>query len=239
MELKHYPWDSDVKFRGTPDEGMLTGIRLIVYNLDGVLVDTSDAICHSFNTALEDAGEAPCTDEDIRAMIGVPLDEMYRRVLPRDRWGLVEGCFERYREVFMEVSLEHSSILDGVEATLTHLEEEGLQQVLATNKSAPEAEKILAHLGIDGYFDLMVGYNDVSRPKPSPEMILLALDAMGVEPHEAVLIEDSPSGLAAGKGAGVFTVAVATGFYDAVALAGSEPDYTIDEIRGLWEIVFV
>ena len=132
---------------------MLTGIRLIIYDLDGVLVDTSDAICLSFNAALEDAGEAPRSDEEIRGMIGVPLDEMYRRVLPRERWGLVEGCFKRYREVFMDVSLDHVRILDGVEATLSHFEEEGLQQCLATNKSAPEAEKILAHLGIDGYFD--------------------------------------------------------------------------------------
>jgi len=218
---------------------MLAGIRLIIYDLDGVLVDTSDAICLSFNAALEDAGEAPRGDEEIRAMIGVPLDEMYRRVLPRERWGIIEGCFKRYREVFMDVSLDHARILDGVEATLTHFEDEGLQQCLATNKSTPEAEKILAHLGIDGYFDLIVGYDDVSSPKPSPEMILLALDAMGVEPHEAVLVEDSPTGLAAGKGAGVSTVAVATGFYDAGVLADSKPDYIIDEIKGLWEIVFV
>jgi HAD superfamily hydrolase (TIGR01509 family) len=218
---------------------MLTGIRLIIYDLDGVLVDTSDAICISFNAALEDAGEAPRSDEEIRGMIGVPLDEMYRRVLSGERWSLVEGCFKRYREVFMEVSLQHARILEGVEETLSHFDEEGLQQCLATNKSAPEAEKILAHLGIDGYFDLLVGYDDVSSPKPSPEMILLALDDMGVEPDEAVLVEDSPTGLAAGKGAGVSTVAVTTGFYDAEVLADSKPDYIIDEIKGLREIVFV
>ena len=218
---------------------MLTGIRLIIYDLDGVLVDTSDAICISFNAALQDAGEAPRSDEEIRGMIGVSLDEMFRTVLPRERWGLVEGCFERYREVFMDVSLDHARILDGVEATLSHFEGEGLLQCLATNKSTPEAEKILDHLGIDGYFDLIVGYDDVPSPKPSPDMILLALDAMGVEPNEAVLVEDSPTGLPAGKGAGVFTVAVATGFYEAGILANSKPDYIIDEIEGLKEIVFV
>ena len=70
-------------------------------------------------------------------------------------------------------------------------------------------------------------------------MILLALDAMGAEPGEAVLAEDSPTGLAAGKGAGVFTVGVATGFYSAKTLAGFAPDYLIDEIKSLREIVFV
>ena len=95
------------------------------------------------------------------------------------------------------------------------------------------------HLGIDGYFDLIVGYDDVPNPKPSPDMILLALDAMGVKPSEAVLAEDSPTGLAAGKDAGVYTVAVATGFYSPETLAESEPDYLIDEIKALREIVFV
>jgi len=218
---------------------MLTGIRLIIYDLDGVLVDTSDAICLSFNAALENTGEPPRSDEEIRRMIGVPLDEMYRKVLPRERWVLIEGCFKRYREAFMNISLKHTRILDGVEATLTHFEDEGLQQCLATNKSTPEAEKILAHLGIDGYLDLIVGYDDVPNPKPSPDMILLALDAMGVKPGEAVLAEDSPTGLAAGKAAGVFTVAVATGFYSQETLAGFTPDYLIDEIKALREIVFI
>ena len=218
---------------------MLTGIRLIIYDLDGVLVDTSDAICISFNAALEDAGEEPCSDEEIRAMIGVPLDEMYRRVLPRERWDLVEECFLRYREVFMDISVEHARILDGVEETLSHFEAEGLQQCLATNKSAPEAEKILIHFGVDGFFDLIVGYDDVSSPKPSPDMILLALDGIGVAPDEAVLIEDSPTGLTAGKGAGVHTVAVATGFYDEATLVESKPDYIIGELKDLKEIVFV
>ena len=70
-------------------------------------------------------------------------------------------------------------------------------------------------------------------------MILLSLDVMGVEPGEAVLAEDSPTGLTAGKAAGVFTVAVTTGVYKAEILAGFTPDYLIDETKGLREIVFV
>jgi hypothetical protein len=61
--LKHYPRGSDVKFKGISEGGRLTGIRLIIYHLDGALVDTSDAICLSINAALEDAGETPCSDE--------------------------------------------------------------------------------------------------------------------------------------------------------------------------------
>jgi phosphoglycolate phosphatase len=92
---------------------MLTDIHLIIYDLDGVLVDISDTICLSFNAALEDAGEPPCTEEVIRSMIGIPLDEMYRRVPPQERWTLIEGCFNRYREVFNDISVEHTRMLNG------------------------------------------------------------------------------------------------------------------------------
>ena len=139
----------------------------------------------------------------------------------------------------MDISTSYIRILDGVEAILSHFEEEGLQQCLATNKSTPEAERILAHLEIEGYFDLIVGYDDVSRPKPSPEMVLLTLEAIGAKPNETVLVEDSPTGLTAGKEAGVHTVAITTGFHDATNLAVLKPDYIINEIRDLMRIVFV
>jgi len=228
-----------VKSTGRLDKGMLAGIRLIIYDLDGVIVDTSGAIIISFNAALRDVGAKPRSPEEIRSMIGVPLDEMYRKVLPRWKWRHIEGLIIRYREVFNGVSREHARVLDGVEETLTHFEEEGINQCLATNKSAPEAEKILIHLGIEGFFDLIVGYDDVANPKPSPEMILLALDGMGATPREAVLIEDSPTGLKAGKAAGDHNVAVSTGFTDTATLREQNPDYLIDDIRGLKEIVFV
>jgi len=218
---------------------MLTGIELIVYDLDGVLIDSSGAILIAFNTALREAGFDPRPEEEILGMIGVPLDEMYRKVLPQESWGLVTGCFDRFKEVFSKVSLDHVRLLEGVEPTLVHFENEGLMQCVATNKSTGEAERILDHLGVHDRFDLIVGFDDVETPKPGPDMILLALEAMGVEPGSAVLIEDSPTGLKAGKAAKVHTVAITTGTYSAAALADSSPDYLIDDFKYLMELIFV
>jgi phosphoglycolate phosphatase-like HAD superfamily hydrolase len=64
---------------------MFNSINLIIYDLDGVLIDSSDAICISFNSALEAVGEGPCYNKMIRGMIGVPLKEMYRRVLTHEK----------------------------------------------------------------------------------------------------------------------------------------------------------
>ena len=218
---------------------MLTGIELIVYDLDGVLIDSSGAILIAFNTALREAGFDARPEEEILGMIGMPLDGMYRKVLPRESWGLVSGCFDRFKEVFAEVSLDHVRLLEGVEPTLAHFESEGLMQCVATNKSTGEAERILDHLGVHDRFDLIVGFDDVVTPKPGPDMILLALEAMGVEVGAAVLVEDSPTGLKAGKAAEVHTVAVTTGTYSAAALAASSPDYLIDDFRDLMKLIFV
>jgi len=218
---------------------MLTGIELIVYDLDGVLIDSSGAILIAFNTALREVGFDVRPEEEILGMIGMPLDEMYRKVLPRERWGLVSGCFDRFKEVFAEVSLDHVRLLDGVESTLAHFESEGLMQCVATNKSTSEAERLLEHLGVHDFFDLIIGFDDVVTPKPGPDMVLLALEAMGVEAGAAVLVEDSPTGLKAGKAADVHTVAVTTGTYSAVVLSSSSPEYLIDDIKELMKLIFV
>jgi len=218
---------------------MLTGIELIVYDLDGVLIDSSGAILIAFNTALREAGFDACPEDEILGMIGMPLDGMYRKVLPSESWGLVPGCFDRFKKVFSEVSLDHVRLLEGVEPTLAHFESEGLMQCVATNKSTSEAERILDHLGVHDRFDLIVGFDDVETPKPGPDMILLALEAMGVEAGSAVLVEDSPTGLKAGKAAEVHTVAVTTGTYSAAALADLSPDYLIDDFKYLMELIFV
>ncbi len=218
---------------------MLNGISLIIYDLDGVLIDSSDAICISFNNALEVVGEPPCDNKMIRGMIGVPLKEMYRKVLSDEKRYHIDECFNQYKEVFLDISTAHSKIFEDVVTTLSHFEREGFQQCLATNKSSPEAEKLLSHFGIDKYFDLIVGSDDVSSPKPNPEMILLILNAMGLKPDEVVLVEDSTTGILAGKRAGVYTIAVTTGYYKVKTLADLKPDYIIEKLRDLLEIIFV
>ena len=216
---------------------MLRGVELIIYDLDGVVIDSTKAICTAFNQAIEDVGERSRPEEEILGMIGVALEEMFRRVLPEEKHDRIGCCFDRYLAIFSEVSPIHTRILDGVEETLRYFEAKGVKQTLATNKSSVEAERILGDLGIRHLFDLVLGLNDVDAPKPSPEMILLTLERMDVEPGKVVLVEDSPTGLAAGKASGVHTVAVTTGTHVEDVLVPWEPEYTLECIRGLMEVV--
>ena len=97
-----------------------------------------------------------------------------------------------------------------------------------TGLDEPEVDsRILGELGVSGYFDLMAGFMTVSRAKPEPDMILYLLDNLGVEPDEAVFIDDTNVGLTAGIRAGVYTVGITTGNNALEQIKSVNPDTII------------
>jgi phosphoglycolate phosphatase len=198
---------------------MLTGIRLIIYDLDGTLIDSTEAIVETFNRVVEELGEDACPAESIREMIGLPLTEMFRRVLPEEKHDRLQACWDRFIAIYADVGPRKTRVLPGVEATLRHFEDAGCLQSIATTKRGDVASRLLGALGLRGYFDLVLGINDVAAPKPAPDIINLTLERLRVEAHQAVFVEDTTIGLEAGKRAGVHTVGVTTGTHDRDKLA--------------------
>lgn len=212
-------------------------IALIIYDLDGVLIDSNDAICESFNRVLENIGEKRLPDSKIRDMIGKPITEMFRLVLPTDRKYLTEYCTESYRAIYENLALESTKLLPGVTETLSIFRRAGLKQSLATTKQSAIAESILHHLAIREFFDLVLGADSVEQPKPSPEIIRKTLNELNVDREEAIYVEDTVIGIEAGKKAGVFTIGITTGTQTREQLLESEPDSIIEDIRELPMIV--
>lgn len=212
---------------------MLSDIRLIIYDLDGVLIDSREAIVETFNTVLDELGADRYPGEAIMEMIGEPLVDMYRRALPPSMLSLIPHCYERYVAIYREVAPGSVALLPGVEETLTHFKALGLRQSIATTKRSDVAGYVLRRLGVAHLLDLILGVSDVENPKPSPEIIELTLRKLGVERGAAVFIEDTTIGLEAGRGAGVHTVAITTGTHARERLISASPDYVIDDIRDL------
>jgi AHBA synthesis associated protein len=113
----------------------------------------------------------------------------------------------------------------------------GLKQSIATLKHSDVASKILGRLDLLPYFDIVLGINDVINPKPAPDVINLTMTRLQVKPREAVFIEDTTIGLEAGKKAGVYTIGVTTGTDDRNRLAVLSPDYIVDGLRELTNLI--
>jgi 2-phosphoglycolate phosphatase len=216
---------------------MLSGIRLIIYDLDGTLIDSTEAIVETFNRVIGELGEAACPAESIKEMIGLPLTEMFRRVLPEEKHDRLQACWDRFIEIYADVGPRKTRVLPGVEETLKHFKQAGYLQSIATTKRGDVATRLLGALGLRGYFDLVLGINDVPVPKPAPDIINLTLERLRVKPQEAVFVEDTTIGLEAGKRAGVRTVGVTTGTHDMQKLATLRPDCIVDGLQELTLLV--
>ena len=189
---------------------MFKDVRLVVYDLDGVLIDSNPGILESFRRTFEEIGE-PFNPEDILSRIGHGLYQIFRDILGEEYEPRLEELRERYIKHFQSLDIGYIKLLDEVPETLAEVKKQGYMQALATNKTVTEAERILGELGVAQYFDLMAGFMTVSRAKPEPDMILYLLDKLGVEPGEAVFVDDTSVGLTAGIRAGVHTVGITTG----------------------------
>ena len=199
-------------------------IDAVLFDFDGTLFDTTVAICGAFNETLVERGHARVPEEQISAMIGRPLREMFVELSPaaartdED----IEACFTAYRKHFLPLSVSCSSLMPTARETVETLVERGIALAVVTTRTADGARHILRGHGLDQAFSQVIGLEHVEQTKPHPEPVLAALERLEVSARQAVMVGDTPDDVAAGRGAGTITVGVATGPYDASALRDAD-----------------
>lgn len=119
----------------------------------------------------------------------------------------------------------------GVEDWLAGARERGLGLAIASTSSRGWVERHLGNIGLLDTFDHLACGNEVARVKPAPDLYQLALERLGLEPHEAIAIEDSRNGVAAAKGAGLFTIATPNRM--TAGLDFSAADLRVESLAGL------
>lgn len=215
---------------------MFKDIELIIYDLDGTLIDCTENIVNSFRMIWEEIGE-PFDPEEIKIRIGVGLVEILLELLPAKYHGDVMTYRQKYIDNFKSFGTEHIRLLPNVEKTMKELHSRGFKQSIATNKTASEAVRILTALGLGDYIELYAGYGTVPNVKPAPDMILYNLDKLGVSNKKAVFVDDSKVGLTAGIRAEVYTVGITTGTSSEDQIRETSPDTIIHDLFDLTEII--
>ncbi len=211
-------------------------IRGVVFDFDGTLFDATDAICHSFNAALETLGRPPLPRAGICRMIGRPLVDMYAETVPGASRETLDRLVEAYRRVFHPVCLSMCRALPGLHACLDALADR-CRLGIATNRGRRGAFQILDGFGVRDRFAAVVGLEDVERTKPHPEAVETAMARMGTCPEETAMVGDTPEDMAAGRAAGALAVGVTTGHHDARALRDAGADAVLPGLAGLPELL--
>jgi len=180
-------------------------MKAVLFDLDGTLIDTNDLISDSWrHTVMTHTGRG-VTDDEIRRTMGEVLRDSMLWLIPDVD---PDEALETYRMYQRGILLDKVKIYDGVEEVLRTLHESGCKNAVVTSRLRTSTGKILAHYGLTDLFDVVLTASDTDTFKPDPEPLFIVLDALDVEPEDAIFVGDTVHDIEAGLAAGVFTVLV-------------------------------
>ena len=186
--------------------------RAIIWDMDGVLIDSGDYHYRAWREILAAQKQAPLTLDNFRKTFGLRNSEMLRDVLGYDlseeaAEQLASIKEERYRALLRESGIP---LLPGVLTWLQQLHRAGWRHAVASSAPRANLDAILEAVDIRQYFDALVTAEDVSRGKPDPEVYLTAARKLGVPPQRCIVIEDAPAGVEGAHRAGMLCIGVLT-----------------------------
>ena len=207
-------------------------VRLLVFDLDGTLVDSKVDLANAVNVAIESFDLPPLPHPTIYSYVGDGASALMRRALPKEKAGLLPEVLDRFLEYYRRHLLDTTRAYPGVVGALRKWA--GIYRMaVLTNKGEAMSREILSGLSLDGYFFEVRGGDSFATKKPDPEGLLHIVRGAGVEAREAVMIGDSRNDVQAGRAAGTVTCGVTYGL-GAPGFAETPPDFTVDRFPDLF-----
>lgn len=177
----------------------LQGLKGIIFDCDGVVIDSWESTRYFFNRIREGVGLPPMSPEQEKYVFVSTVDEGIEHIVPQD---LKTCALEVKRSITVEDLLPHLREQPGIRGFLRELKKRGLRAAVNTNGGA-ENTAIFAALELLEYFDAVVTADDVVQGKPAPDGVFLILDALGLAPEDTVFIGDSHIDQATASAAGL------------------------------------
>ena len=201
--------------------------ELVLFDLDGTLVDTAPDIARALGVALAGTGVPPLSLDTVKRMIGDGARELIRRALaalPADG-AREEEAFGRFLASYRQNVCVASQLYPGVVEGLAALRGDGAVLAVVTNKPGDLSRTLLGTLGIAASFEAIIGDGDGFPRKPDPTAALSILAKVGASPDGAVMVGDGLPDMRLARALGVTAVAATWGYVPAAALAGEGPAF--------------
>jgi phosphoglycolate phosphatase len=213
-----------------PGSAAPRALRAVLFDFDGTLADSYPAITASVNHVRGLYGLGPLSVAEVRPHVGRGAPSLLTHTVGA---GDPDANVAAYKAHHPSVLRSGTALLPGAAEALAALAGRGLKLGVCSNKPVAFTRELLAILGLTDRFAAVLGPEDVARPKPAPDMLLAALDRLGVAPAEALYVGDMTVDVQTARAAGVAVWVVPTGSDTADALRQAGPDRLLRDLHEL------
>ena len=209
-------------------------IRLVIFDLDGTLIDSRLDLVHSVNAALRHIQRPELPDDLIASYVGDGAPILIQRALGGEvvDEAVVRRGLEFFLSYYREHKLDHTKIYPGIQEALAAIQNSGngvpRKLAVLSNKPVNPSRAIAEALGMGHYFSQVYGGNSFPTKKPQPEGALQILAENRVRPEQSAIVGDSHVDIRTGRNAGLWTIAVTYGFAPHT-LEAEAPDVVVDQ----------
>jgi phosphoglycolate phosphatase len=216
--------------------------KVILFDLDGTLVDSAPDLARALNHMLERLGREPFEAETVRTWVGNGAQTLVRRGLSGSSIvdeGIDAAEVAQGLEIFLDYYAGNlcvaTAAYPGVPETLRSLKARGYRLVLVTNKPYAFIQPLLEGLGMADLFEFCLGGDSLKRRKPDPLPLLHASERLEVCVSECVMVGDSKNDIVAAKSSGMQSIGVSYGYNYGEAIDDYGPDRVVGEFKELLE----
>jgi len=211
-------------------------IDLIIFDLDGTLVDSVNDIVNAVNFTLKDIGLKEKSKQEISSYIGQGVEDLIRRSLGNKQKALLKRALFVFEKYYRKHSTDGSVLYPGVEEVLEYFKDK--RKMIITNRNYEFALLTLKALGVYDYFEDIVGGDDIGCMKPSSCPLDRAIYGRDINKEKAIIVGDMYVDVLAGKRAGIITCGVTYGIGRKEEIIKVKPDFIIDNIIELKNIIY-
>ena len=213
-------------------------IQLVIFDLDGTLIDSRLDLIHSVNAMFRHLGRPELPGEVVASYVGDGAPMLVRRALgdPNDE-KIVKDALQYFLEYYKEHKLDHTTVYAGIPEALQQIQANGTRRKMAvlSNKPVNPSRAIVEALGLRGFFVHVYGGNSFETKKPDPLGVATILQETGVAPDRALMVGDSSIDVLTGINAGIFTCGVTYGFAPHT-FHEVQPDVVVDSPQELGKL---
>jgi phosphoglycolate phosphatase len=208
-------------------------IKLVIFDLDGTLIDSRLDLVHSVNAALRHIGRPELPEDVIAGYVGDGAPILIQRALGGEQVeeAVVRKGLEFFLSYYRAHKLDHTTVYAGIAEALAAIQNSGngvpRKMAVLSNKPVIPSRAIVEALGLGRFFSQIYGGNSFASKKPDPEGARKLLEESGVRPEQAVIVGDSHVDIRTGQNAGMHTIGVTYGFAPH-ALEEALPDVVVD-----------